>query len=50
MNKFNFSANVDRNSEVLNILDPFVAVAIRIHPVTWNNLICMRLEAYCSEV
>ena len=36
--------------EVLNILEPFVAVAIRIYPLTWNSDVCMRLEVWCSEI
>ena len=49
-NGLEFSGNYDLNTEVLYILEPFVALAIRIHPLTWNLLSCMRLEVWCSEL
>ena len=49
-NRFVFSGNFDTNTEVLHILEPFVALAIRIHPLTWKNVMCMRLEVWCSEI
>ena len=45
-----FTANNDRNTLIEYELDGFVAVSIRIHPVTWKTTICARLEVYCYEV
>ena len=49
-NKQIFTANSDRNTIVEYNLDGFVATIIRIHPVSWFQIICARIEAYCSEV
>ena len=49
-NRYVFTGNFDIDTEVLYILEPFVALAIRIHPLTWNNVLCMRLEVWCSEI
>ena len=49
-NKQIFTANNDRVTKVEYVLDQFVATMIRIHPVTFYSVICVRLEAYCSEI
>ena len=49
-NKQIFQANNDRTTIVENDLNPFFALAIRIHPATWVLRIFMRVEAYCSEI
>lgn len=41
-----FTGNTDQNSKVRADFDiPVRARAIRIHPVTWNNWICLRFDA-----
>ena len=44
-----FQGNYDSYTPVEYDLVAFVARAIRLHPVTWNSFIGMRVEAYCSE-
>ena len=42
-----FQANHDRNTRVVNYLDPPIsAMGIRLHPIGFNNWMSMRLEAY----
>ena len=42
-----FEANHDRNTRVVNYLDPPVAAkGLRLHPIAFNNWMSMRLEAY----
>ena len=45
-----FNASNDQNTLVESELEGFIGVSLRIHPVTWSNTICARLEAYCYEV
>lgn len=45
-----FQANNDKSTAVEYDLEPFVAVAVRLHPVTWYDKICMRIEVYCIEI
>jgi hypothetical protein len=41
-----FIGNTDSNSKVRADFDvPVRARVIRIHPVTWNNYICLRFDA-----
>lgn len=41
-----FMGNTDDNSKVRNnFTTPERARIIRIHPVTWNNYICLRFDA-----
>ena len=49
-NKQIFNGNRNRNTLVECELEGFIGISIRIHPLTWNNAICARLEAYCYEV
>ena len=49
-NKVVLNANIDEFTVVENVLVPFVAIGIRIHPVTWFNHIFAQIEVYCSEV
>ena len=49
-NKLIFQGNKDRFTAVEYDLEPFEAIAIRLHPITWNSWICTRVEAYCSEI
>ena len=49
-NKQIFTGNTDRFTLVENEFEAFTAVSIRIYPLTWTNLPCLRLEAYCYEV
>ena len=49
-NKKLFQGNNDRSTAVEYDLEPFAAISIRIHPVTWTNYICLRVEAYCCEI
>ncbi|KAJ7392182.1 hypothetical protein OS493_013554, partial [Desmophyllum pertusum] len=42
-----FRGNFDRDSMVVDqIFPPFHARFVRIHPLTWNSHICMRVELY----
>lgn len=43
--------NSDRNTAEGRILDePIIARYVRIHPMTWNGRICMRVELFgCRE-
>ncbi|EDO32326.1 predicted protein, partial [Nematostella vectensis] len=44
-----FAGNTEHNLTVKNVLSkPFTAKSIRVHPVTWYNKICLRLELYGS--
>ena len=45
-----FSGNVNRGSLVEYLFEPFNATSIRIHPQSWYNEICLRMEVYCSEI
>ena len=49
-NKAVLNANTDQNTIVENILEPFVAIGIRIHPLTWMAYVSAQIEVYCSEV
>ena len=49
-NKQIFNGNSDRDTLIEYDLNGFIGVSIRLHPITWNNIICARLEAYCYEV
>ena len=49
-NRVTLNANTDQNTVVENTLVPFVATAIRIHPLSWNSYISAQIEVYCSEV
>ncbi|KAK3749718.1 hypothetical protein QZH41_003768 [Actinostola sp. cb2023] len=45
--KRNFSANSDSNTVVAHLLKPAITARyIRVHPITWNNAISMRMELY----
>jgi hypothetical protein len=46
----NLTANTDATTVVDVTLTPFNAIAVRVHPVTWNTATCLRLELYCSEI
>ena len=42
-----FEVNHDRNTRVVNYLDPPIsAMGIRLHPIGFNNWMYMRLDAY----
>ena len=42
--------NSDVDSIITNrVLPPFHARYVRVHPQSWNNKICMRLEMYGCE-
>ena len=45
-----FNGNTDRDTEVLNNLDPFVARSVRLVPVTWTGSICTRVEFTVSKI
>ena len=45
-----FTGNTDRNTEVVNNLDPFVARSVRLVPVTWFTGICTRIEFTVSKI
>ena len=49
-NKVTLNANTNQNTVVEKTLVPFVAIAIRIHPISWNGFISSQIEVYCSEV
>ena len=49
-NKAVLNANTNQNTIVENILEPFVAIGIRIHPLTWNSHMTAQIEVYCTEV
>jgi hypothetical protein len=44
------SANSDRNTIIVNNLEPFVARAIKIHVIYYNSFPCMRMDAYYEEL
>jgi hypothetical protein len=44
------TGNYDDTSVVSVNLTPFEAIAVRMHPVTWNSGIGVRIEMYCSEI
>ena len=45
-----FTGNTDRNTEVLNNLDPFVARSVRLVPISWFAGICTRIEFTVSKL
>lgn len=45
-----FTANTDGNSIVTHDLVPFQAISIKIHPISWNVHISMRLEMYFQDI
>ena len=49
-NKQVFIANYDSSTKVEYDLDEFIAVSVRFHPLTWNDHICTRIEAYYSSI
>ena len=44
------NGSYSRNTLVESQLDGFIGISIRIHPYTWTNYICAKLEAYFYEV
>ena len=49
-NKLAINANVDSDGIVENALEGFIAIAIRIHFLTWVGSIAGQFDVYCSEV
>ena len=49
-NRLQIYANVDSNGIVENEIEGFVAIAIRIHFLTWVGSIAGQFDVYCSEV
>ena len=46
---FVFTGNTDRNTEVLNNLNPFIARSVRLVPISWTGSICARVEFTVSK-
>ena len=46
----NLTANTDATTVLTVSLTAFNAIAVRVHPVTWNTATCLRLELFCSEI
>ena len=45
-----FIGNNDNSTKVEYDIEPFEAISLRFHPLTWTTMICMRIEAYCNEI
>ena len=45
-----FNVGIDLNTMHAVEFEPFVAVAIKVYAVTWKNRVCMRLEAFVSQI